>query len=108
MILIDKDFLKKVVPDAVMKKIASLISIRGLGPGKHSLVDYASIDIYFPRNECCTAAICQKVHVVDGLKAKILIGIDILSRESFTIDTGNKRAMIGSCHNVIIPLEVAS
>ena len=37
----------------------------------------------------------------------MLIGIDYPSRESFTINTKNKRATIGSCNNIVIPLEVA-
>ena len=105
--LIDKDFLKKVAPNAVIKKMASPVSVRGVRPKKHALVNYTTINLYFPRNKHCTAAIYQKVHVVNGLKAKMHIGINILGRESFTIDTGNKKAIIGSCNNIIITLEVA-
>ena len=89
MTLIDKDFLKGVALDAVMKKMASLVFVRGVETRKHSSVDYATIDIYFPENKCCIAAIGQEVHMVDGLKAKMFIGIDILGRESFTINTNN-------------------
>ena len=63
--------------------------------------------MYFPITKRRTAAIHQKVHVVKGLKAQMHIGIDILGSESVTIDTRNKRAMIESCDNIIIPLEVA-
>ena len=34
----------------------------------------------------------------------MLIGMDILERESVTINTGNKRATIGSCNNIVLPL----
>ena len=107
MTLINKDFFKEVTSDAVMKKMASPVSVRGVEPGKHSLIDYATIDLSFPGNKRCTAAVHQEVHVVNGLKTKMLIGIDILSRKSFTIDIENKRATIGSCNNIVIPLEVA-
>ena len=107
MTLIDRDFLKEVAPDAVMKKMASPVSVRGIRPGKHSSIDYATINLYFPVNKHCTAAVHQKVHVVDGLKAKMLISINILGRESFTINTRNRRATIGSCNNIVIPLKVA-
>ena len=107
MTIIDKDFLKEVVPDAVIKKMASTVSIRGVGPRKHSSVDYAIIDLYLPGKERCITAIHQEVHIVEGLKAKMLIGIDILCRKSFTINTGNKRATIGSCDNIVILLDVA-
>ena len=90
-----------------MKKMVSPVSIRSVGPGKHSSINYATINLYFPGNECCTAAVHWEVHVVDGLKAKMLIGIDILGSKSFTINTGNKKATIRSCNNIIILLEVA-
>ena len=106
MTLIDKDFLKEVAPDAVMKNMASTMSVKGVTPGKHSLVNYATINLYFPGNECRSAAIHQKVHMIDGLKAKMLIGIDILGKKSFTINIGNKKATIKSCNNIVIPLEV--
>ena len=36
----------------------------------------------------------------------MLIGINILSKKSFTINTKNKKATIESCDNIIIPLKV--
>ena len=107
MTLINKDFLKEVMPHIVIKKIVSSVSVKGVEPRKHSLVDYATINLYFPGNKCCTAAVHREVHMVNGLKAKMLIGIDILGRKNFTIDTGSKRTMIGSCDNIVLPLEVA-
>ena len=107
MTLINRDFLKEMAPDAVMKKIALPMFVRGVGPGNHLLVDYATIDLYFPGNKCCIAAVHQEVHVINGLKAKMLIGINILGRKSFTINTGNRRATIESCDNIVILLEGA-
>ena len=57
MTLIDRDFLKEVTPDAIMKKMASPMSVRGVGPRKHSSIDYVTINLYFPRNKRCTAAV---------------------------------------------------
>ena len=107
MILLDRDFLKEVVPDAVMKKMTSLVSIKSIGHRKHSSVNYTIMDLYFQGNNCCTATIHQEVNVVNSLKTKMLTGIDILGREHFTIDTRNQRAIIGSCNNVVISLEIA-
>ena len=107
MTLINRNFLKEVAPNAVMKKMASPVSVRGIGPKKHSSVNYVTINLYFVGNECCTATIHQEVHVVDRLNAKMLIDMNILGRRSISIDTGNKQATIGSCNNIIIPLEVA-
>ena len=83
------------------------VSIRGVEPGKHSLVNYVTINLYFPGDKHCTVAVHQEVHVVNSLKAKMLIGIHILGNENLTINTRNKRATIGSCNNIVISLEVA-
>ena len=107
MTLIDKDILKQVAPDAVIKKMASPVSFKGVRPKKHLSVDYATIDLYFLGNKHCTAAIHQELHAVNGLKAKMLIDMDILEKKSITIGTGNKQATISSCNDIVIPLEVA-
>ena len=65
--LIDKDFLKKVAPDAVIKRMASPVFVRGIGSRKFSSVDYATIDLYFPGNKHCTLAIHREVQVVNSL-----------------------------------------
>ena len=78
MTLINRDFLKEVTLNAIIKKMASIVSVRGIRPREHSLVDYATINLYFPRNECCTTAIHQEVHIVNGFKTKMLINMDIL------------------------------
>ena len=94
-------------PNIVMKKMASLMSVKSVTPKKHSLVNYATINLYFPGNKHCTGAVHQEVHVVNSLKAKMLININILGNKSFTIDTRNKRTTIESCDNIVIPLEMA-
>ena len=107
MTLINRNFLKEVASNIVMKKMALPVSVRGVGPRKHSSIDYATINLYFPGNKHCTAAVHQEIHVVNGFKAKMLIGIDIFGKKNFTIDTGNRRTTIESCNNIVIPLKVA-
>ena len=75
-----------------------------MGFGKHSLIDYTTIDLYLPKVDRRTEAITHKVHLVDGLNAKMLIGMDIFQRVSITINIGNKQATIGSCNNIVLPL----
>ena len=106
MILINRDFLNKVTPEAIMKKMAFSVFVKGVGPGKHSSVDYTTINLYLPKVNQCIAAITGKVHVVDRLKAKMLIGMDILGKKSVTINTGNKQATIGSCDDIVILFKV--
>ena len=78
MTLIDRDFLKEVASEAIRKKMASPVSVRSVGPRKHLLVDYTTIDLYLSGINQHTTAITRKVHVVDRLKIKMLISMDII------------------------------
>ena len=57
MTLIDRDYLKEMMPDLVMKKITSLASVKSVSSKKHLSVNYATIDFYFPGTEQRTRAI---------------------------------------------------
>ena len=106
MILINRDFLNKVAPEAIMKKMAFPVFVRSVEPGKHSSVDYTTINLYLLKVNQCIAAITHKVHVVARLKAKMLIGMDILGKKSVTINIGNKQATIGGSDDIVIPFKV--
>ena len=79
--LIDRGFLNEHIPGAEIKKMASPMKVRGLGSSSHAAGDYVELDLYLPANHSRTAVIRREVHVVDDLKANILIGTDILVPE---------------------------
>ena len=43
------------------------------------------------------ACICREVHIVDGLRAKMLIGNDFIGPEGIFIDVARENAYINSC-----------
>ena len=46
------------------------------------------------------------MHVVDGMKAKMLIGMDVIGPEKITLDIPRRTAFIGSCKDAAIPITV--
>ena len=98
--IVDKTWLMLRAPDTKVRFMASPIIVRGIGADKHSTSEYAILDVYFPGKKGTknvTACVTREVHLVDGLKAKMLIGVDIIGPESIDISVSKKEAYIGSC-----------
>ena len=47
----------------------------------------------------------RRAHIVEGLKAKMLIGVDIMGPKEIDISMAKKAAHVGSC-NVDVPIQV--
>ena len=106
--LIDRGFLNEHVPGAEIKKMASPMKVRGLGSSSHAAGDYVELDLYLPADHDRTAVIRREIHVVDDLKANILIGTDILVPEQINMLLSQRKAVIGSCQNVELDLNITT
>ena len=85
------------------------ITVKGIGSSTHACDTYARVDLHFPASidgELVIAKCTREIHIVDYLKAGLLVGIDILGPEGFVLDPGNKTAYIRSCDNAQIDLTV--
>lgn len=51
------------------------------------------------------ACICREAHLVNELKANLLLETDILGLEQIFLDLGKRKAFIKSC-NITIPIKV--
>ena len=105
MSIIDREFLRLQAPETKIQQMASPITIRGVGQGTYRCNEFARLDIYLQGSP--TALIHRDVHIVDGLKAKMLIGVDIIGSERIIIDVPRRIVIVGSCRNVKIPITVA-
>lgn len=85
------------------------LKVRGIRASKHKSREFAAISLYFPGKNntgqlVYTSLTCE-IHLVEDLKANLLIGNNIISPESFVIDVKGKNALIGSC-GVTVPIDV--
>lgn len=103
--LIDRDWRARQAPDTVVSKMTSPLKVRGVGSSKHETSEYITQDLYFPGTDAkgneVLACIRRELHIVDELRAKMLIGNDIIGLEGIVIDVANKEAYIGSCKTKI-------
>jgi len=88
--------------------MSSPITVRGIGENRHSTSKYVVTLIYFgglrDGNPIITL-LTRKAHVVSGLKAKILLGIDVIGPKKFELLLAKKSVHIDS-YNVNIQIDL--
>lgn len=93
------------IPRSEIKAMKVLLRVKGIGSGTHLAMDYVHLSFYFPgtidKGQPVLAEIKREIHLVDDLKAKMLIENDILIPEGFLIDLTKREAIISSCKTTI-------
>lgn len=86
-------------------KIAMPLKVWNIGTSKHKIDKYILEPFYLPaksnNNKQIMACICQKLYIIDNLKANLLIKNNIISIEDIKIDIGNKKAYMFGCKATI-------
>ena len=99
--LIDKHWLLKRLPDQKISTMSTSLKIRGIGASKHESSEFATLSLYFPGKngvgDLVYAALQCEIHLVEGLRANLLIGNNIMSPEAMAIDLGKKTALTDAC-----------
>lgn len=100
MSLMDRVFLTEASPGRPTRRMASPISVRGLGTTNHNTNEYVLLQISIPAINGRIALIERELYVVDDLRAKILIAVDILGQEAIMLDIGRHTGAIHSCEAI--------
>ena len=105
----DRRFLKTHMPHTEVKTMDSPSTVKGIGEARHSIAEYVRIPLLLPGKsdigEPVLAEIIVDVHLVDDLRANMLIGMDTMGPEGIDIITTKRHAYVTSC-NTRIPLEI--
>ncbi len=106
--LVDKAWISKRLPMQKVNTMSTPLKVRGIGASKYESGEFAALSLYFPEKnnagQQVYASLTCEIHLVEGLRANILIGNDIMSPESFVIDVKKKSVLIGSC-GVTVPID---
>ena len=91
-----------------IKKMASKIPIRGLGSKIHYSDEFVVLTFYkkgvLSFDTRAFAKITREIHIVDNLKADMLIGADNLTPERMMIDFATQTITIDSCRSMAVPM----
>lgn len=68
-----------------IKKMFTLITIRGLNINQHNVNEYILIFIYLLKNKNMTFII-REIHIIDNLNVKTLIEIDIMKSKCIMLN----------------------
>jgi len=66
--------------------MATPITIRGIGKKKYKASEYINVNLYLLKEEGYTVLIRRELYVVDNLLVRVLISVDVIKPEGFTID----------------------
>ena len=105
MSLIDRRFLQANLPNAEITRFQNAVRVRGIGDKVHDCHEYATFDLYLP-GDSKVARISRGARVVDDLKAKMLIGMDIIGPEGISVHIPSRTATVESCGSMQVPLGV--
>lgn len=108
----DRLFLKRLIPTFETKKHESPITLRGIGTNRHSTNEWTTVSFYMkgltPEGKPVMIKYTRDIHVVDNLKANLLIGMDILGPEGAVIDLPEEKIVFTKCGNVAVPVQATA
>ena len=99
MSLVDREFLSRLLPNSVIQKLSTSITVRGIGSATNSCDEFVSLEIYMPgmiKGKPHLAHIKRDFHIVVHLKAKMLLGMDfivLVSRREKGMEAASKNAI---------------
>jgi len=106
MSLIDRSFLKKQILNILIKWISLLIMIWELRTEIHHYDEYIILIIYLLNNNDQLTVIIKEMHIINNLKIKMLVDINILVLENIFIMLLNRKAIVNSCDDIELLLTV--
>ena len=105
-ILINRTLVPK---NILIYKMAKPLLVRGIEADVHHIDEYIQCPIYFPgkqnRKPVVASTTIQKLHIVTGLRAGMIIEIDVLTPEGINVLLTEQVVWISSCQ-VEVPIDV--
>ena len=109
MSVIDRQFLAKQAPNAIIKRTAQAIKVRGIGDAMVSSSEYTMLEITVRgtlEGRAVLGKLRRQIHVVDELKANMLLGSDILGPEKMVVDYHHEVLILHCCRGMTVTMTV--
>lgn len=106
--LMNREFVLTALSNLHILHMTSSLKVRDIDVSTHETKKYIDIFIYLSSRNDSNKMTCIKreMHIVENLKAKMLIEIDILRLEDITLNVSNKLTRIDSCENMKVALKI--
>jgi hypothetical protein len=111
MSLIEINYLITIVSKTVILKMPTLINVRSIENALHQSFSYVMLDLYL--NEMCNdkkawAHIRRESHIVNDLKCRLLMSLNIMTFKEMIINLVDKSLIISICENIAISIKINS
>ncbi|SLM34772.1 probable transposable element [Lasallia pustulata] len=111
MSLIDRAFLKETLPKTKILRVDRPIGVRGIGSTRYSSDEYVILDVFLDgtiNDAPAQAHMRREAHVVDSLKAKFLMGVDILAPERICLNLSEGKMVVRSCKDLVALIQITA
>ena len=101
-IIDDKRFILFKILDAKIHIISVLLSIREVDNKIIKSIEYVIVSVYFKDkcyNKSIIVEVIMKIYLINDLKTKLLIDVDIIDSEDITLNFLENRLVIESCQD---------
>jgi len=109
MFLIDCQFLNKFILKYLLKKIDTFILIYKVDIEKYFTNNYLFLNIYIKKqidSKSAITYICREIYIVNYLKVKMFLKIDIIILEQIIVNLNNKTLTVNSCRKLTIDFKI--
>jgi hypothetical protein len=106
--LTNRSFVLKRLSKAHIHLMTSFLTIRDIESNIHEIKKYVNFSIYLLIKDDSNkmTKIHRKMHLIESLKANMLIDNDILESKEFIINVQEKKTIIRNCQNLIIDVKI--
>ena len=109
MFLIDQRFLNDLKLSNLIKKFKKFIIVKNIDIVKHIIDDYLLLFIYIKKqidDQFVVVHFRREIHVINNLKIKLLLKINVMSSKRIIIDLNQRQFFIKNCQNLTIKLKI--
>ena len=101
-IIDDKQFILFKISNAKIHIMSILLSIKEVDNKIIQSIEYVVVSVYFKdkyNNKSIIVEVIMKIHLIDDLKVKLLIDVNIINSEDIILNFLKNRLIIESCQN---------
>jgi hypothetical protein len=109
MFLVDMKYLIVILSKISIMKMSALINVREIENALHQFDAYVMLDLYLDEvsnDKKIRDHIRRKFHIVNDLKCKLLMILDIMISEEMIINLKNKSLIILICENMTVLIKI--
>ena len=109
MSLMNRSFLAKHLPKIVIRRLTPSIKIRSIEAKIHDSSEYVIMDLFLSdraEGSPMIAHLKAEFHLVDDLKANILVNMDIMGSENMILNFESRSVTIPTCKNIEMPVTI--